>query len=142
MGITDKPALMGGVCYSTSVQFSSVAVSCLTLCNPMDCSTPGLHVHYQLPEFFKLMSIEVVMPSNRFILYQPLLLLHSIFPNIRVFSNESALHISIGVYLQHSSFQESSSTPQFKSINSSMLSLLYSPTLTCIHDYWKNHSFD
>ena len=74
-------------------QFSSVAQSCLTLCNPMDCSTPGLPIHHQLPELAQLMSIESVMPSNHLILCCPLLLLPSIFPNIRVFSSESALHI-------------------------------------------------
>ena len=74
-----------------SVQFSSVAQSCPTHCDPMDRSTPGLPVHHMsLP---KPMSIESVMPSNRLILCRPLLLLPSIFPNIRVFSNESALHI-------------------------------------------------
>ena len=59
----------------------------------MDCSTPGLPVHHQLPELPKLMSIELVMPSNHLILCCPLLLLPSIFPSIRVFSNESALRI-------------------------------------------------
>ena len=72
--------------------FSSVTQSCLTLCNPMDCSTPGLPVHHQLPEL-KLMSIESVMPSNQLILCCPLLFLPSIFPSIRVFSNKSALRI-------------------------------------------------
>ena len=74
-------------------QFSSVAQSCPTLCDPMDCSTPGLPVHHQLPEFTKLMSIESVMPSNHLILCRPLLLLPSVFPTIRVFSNESVLCI-------------------------------------------------
>ena len=73
-------------------QFSSVSQSCPTLCDPMDCSTPGLPVHHQLPEFNQLMSIESVMPSNHLILCRPLLLLPSIFPSIRVISNESALH--------------------------------------------------
>ena len=59
----------------------------------MNCSTPGLPVHHQLLEFTQLMSIESVMPSNHLILYRPLLLLPSVFPNIRVFSNESALRI-------------------------------------------------
>ena len=72
----------------SSVQFSSVAQSCLTLCDPMNCSTPGLLVHHQLPE-----SIESVMPSNHLILCCLLLCLPSIFPSIRVFSNESALRI-------------------------------------------------
>ena len=59
----------------------------------MDCTTPGLPVHHQLPSLLKLMSIESVMPSNHLILCRPLLLLPSLFPSIRVFSNESALRI-------------------------------------------------
>ena len=76
-----------------TVQFSSVTQSCLTLSDPMDCSTPGLPVHHQLPELAQLLSIESVMPSNHLILCCPLLLLPSIFPSIRVFSNESVLCI-------------------------------------------------
>ena len=116
----------------------------------------------------KLMSIETVMPPNQLILCCPLLLLPSIFPSIRVFSNETILPIrwpnywsfsfSISPSSEYSGLisfdwlvwfpcsprnsQGSSLTPQFKSINSSALSFLYSPTLTSIHDYWKNHSFD
>ena len=78
----------------------SVVQSCPTLCNPMDCSTPGLPVHHQLPSLLKLMSIESVMPSNPLILCRPLLLLPSIFPTIRVFANESGLAFggqSIGI---------------------------------------------
>ena len=74
-------------------QFSSVAQQCPTLCNPMDCSMPGLPVHHQLPELPKPMSIESVMPSNHLILHRPLLLLPPILPSIRVFSNQSALRI-------------------------------------------------
>ena len=116
----------------------------------------------------KLTSIESVMPSNHFILCCPLLLLPSIFPSIRVFSNESAHPIRWPKFwsfsfnispsneypglissrmdwldllaVQYS--QESSPTLQFKSINSSVFSFLYSPTLTSIHDHWKNHSLD
>ena len=114
------------------------------------------------------MFIELVMPSNHLTLCHPLLL-PSIFPSIRVFSNELVLHIRWPKYWSFSfnispsneysgpvsfrmdwlnllavqgTLQESSPTPQFKSINSSALSFLYSPTLTSIHDYWKNHSFD
>ena len=117
----------------------------------------------------KLMSIESVMASIHLILGHPLLLLPSIFPSIRVFSNESVLCIRWPKYGSFSfsispsnkysgliSFridwldllaeqgdpQESSPTPQFKSINSSVLSFLYGPALTSTHDYWKNHSFD
>ena len=72
----------------------SVPQSCLTLCDPMDCSTPGFPVHCQLPELIhQLMSIESVMPSNHLIFCCPLLFLPSIFPSIRVFSSESALCI-------------------------------------------------
>ena len=76
-----------------SVQFSSVAQSCPALCNPMNCSTPGLPVHHQLPEFTQTHSNESVMPSSHLILCHPLLLLPPISPNIRVFSNESTLRI-------------------------------------------------
>ena len=109
------------------------------------------------------MSIESVMPSNHLILCCPLLLLPSIFPSIRVFSSKSALHISLvkllGIQLQNQFFQwkvrvdflsdwlvwspcslrdtqDSSPAPKFESINSSVLSLLYGPTLTSIDDYW------
>ena len=77
----------------SSVQFSSVAQSCPTLCDPMDCSMPGLPVHHQFLELVKLMSIESVMTSNHLILCHPLLLLPPILPRMRVFSNESVLHI-------------------------------------------------
>ena len=73
-------------------KFSSVSQPCLTLCNPLDCSTPGFPVHHQHLEL-KLISIESVSPSNHLILCHPLLLLTSIFSSIRVFSIESALHI-------------------------------------------------
>ena len=114
------------------------------------------------------MSIELVMPSNHLILCCPLLLLPSIFPSIRVFSSESALRIRWPKYWSFSfnispsnehpglisirmdwldllavqGTLKSSPTPQFKSINSSALSFLYSPTLTSIHDHWKNYSLD
>ena len=76
-----------------SIQFSSVAQSCLTLCNPMDCSTLGSLSIANSHSSLKLMSIELVMPSNHLILCHPFLLLSSIFPSIKVFSNESVLHI-------------------------------------------------
>ena len=114
----------------------------------------------------KFMSIKLVMPPSNLILCHPLLVLPSIFPNIRVFSNESALRIRRPKYWRFSisrsneysgliSFTidkfdilavqgtlKSSPTLQFKSIDSSALSFLYGPTLTSMHDYWKNHSFD
>ena len=121
---------------------SLVAQSCPTLGNPMDCSTPGLAVHHQLLEWLKLMSIESVMPSTHLILCWPLLLPPSIIPSIRVFSNDSVLHIRWSKYWSFSfnispsneylrliffridwfdllAVQEPSPTPQFKSINSS-----------------------
>ena len=71
----------------------SIAQSFPTLCKPMDCSTPGFPVHHQLPELTQTRSMELVMPSNHLILCRPLLLLPSVFPSIRVFYNESVLHI-------------------------------------------------
>ena len=73
----------------------SLAQLCLTLCDPMDCSTPGFPVFHHLLEFVQthIHLIESVMLFNRLILCHPLLLLPSIFPSIRVFSNESALSI-------------------------------------------------
>ena len=71
----------------------SVTNSCLTLCDPMDCSTPGFPVLYHLPELAHTMPIKSLMPSNHLIICCPLLLLPSIFPSIRVFSSESALNI-------------------------------------------------
>ena len=73
-------------------QFSSVAQSCPTLCNPMDCSTQASLPITNSQSLLKLTSVESVMPSNHLILCRPLLLLPSIFPSIRVFSNESVLH--------------------------------------------------
>ena len=137
------------------------SLSCVQL-----SATPWTAAHLSITNFGslpKLMSIESVMPSNHFILCRPLLLPPSIFPSIRVFSNESVLHIRWSKYWSFSfkispsneysemiSFRidwldllavqgtvESSPTPQFKSINSLALSFLYGPTLTSIHDYWK-----
>ena len=71
-------------------QFSSVTQSCLTLCDPMNRSMPGLPVHHQLPEFTQTQSIESVMPSSHLILCRPLLL-PPIPPSIKVFSSESTL---------------------------------------------------
>ena len=119
--------------------------------------------------FFRLKSIESMMPSNHLILCHPLLLLPSIFPSSKSFSNESALcirwpkywsfSVSVSPFNEYSvliSFrvdwfdllavqgasQESSPIPQFDSINSLVLSLLYAPIIISIYDYWKNCSFD
>ena len=152
------------------IQFSSVeSLSCVWL-----FATPWPAAHQASLSFttsrslLKLMSIESVMPSNHLILCRPLLLPPSIFPSIRVLSNESVLHIRWPKYWSFSfsispsdeysgliSFRvdwldllevqgthESSPTSQFKSTNSSALSFLYSPNVRSIYDYWKNHSFD
>ena len=84
--------------YFLSSSVSSVTQSCSTLCDPMDCSMPGFPVHHQLSKLVQLMPIESVMPSNHLILCHPLLLLPSIFPSIRVFSNESVLCIRWSKY--------------------------------------------
>ena len=77
---------------NASVQFSSVAQSCLTLCDPMDCSMTGLPVNHQLPEFIQTHDIKLVTPSSHLIRCRPLLL-SPIPPSIRVFPNESTLHM-------------------------------------------------
>ena len=74
-------------------QFSSVTQSCPNLCSPIDCSMPGVLSITNSRSLLQLMSIKEVMPSNHFILCRPLLLLPSIFPRIRVFSNELVLLI-------------------------------------------------
>ena len=129
---------------------------------------PGFRVHPNSRSLLKLMFIESVMPSNHLIFCRPLLPPPSIFPSIRIFSNESVLCIrwpkdwsfsfSINPSNEYSGLipfrmdwfdliavqetLESSPTPQFEGINSSMLNFCHSPTLTSIHDYLKNHSFD
>ena len=149
--------------------FSSVQFSCSVVSDSATLWTAARQASLSIANYWsllKLMSIESVMPSNHLILCLPLLLLPSIVPSIRVFSNESALCSggqSIGVSASTSVLpmntqdwsplgwtggfpcsprdsQESSPTPQFKSINSLVLSFLYSPTLTSKHDHWKNHS--
>ena len=143
------------------------SLSHVQLCNPIDCSMPGLPITNS-QSLLKLMSIESVMPSNHLILCCPFLLPPSIVSSIRVFTNESVLCITWPKYwsfrfninpsneypglisfridwLDLIAVQEtlkSPPTPQFKSINSSALSFPYSPTSTSIHDHWKNDSFD
>ena len=90
------------------VQFSSVAQSCPTLCDPMNHSTAGLPVHHRLPESTQTHVIELVMPYNHLILYRPLLLLPSIFPSISLFKwVSSSYQVAQGLefQLQHRSFQ-------------------------------------
>ena len=149
-----------------SLQFSSVQLlSCVLLFETT--WTAARQASLSITNYWsllKLMSIESVMPSNHLIFCHSRLLPPSIFPSIRVFTNESALHIrwpkywsfsfNISPSNEHSgltSFRidcldilEVQGTPtlQFKSINSLELSFLYSPALTSIHDYWKNHSLE
>ena len=79
--------------YFVVVVCCSVTKLCLTLCNPMDCSTPGFHVLHSLLEFTQTHVHESVMPSNHLILCRLLLPVPSVFPSIRVFNNELTLHI-------------------------------------------------
>ena len=147
-----------------SVEFSLVAQLCPTFCDPINCSTPGLPIHHQLPELAQIhvhWVSDAIQPSHPLSSPCPA----SIFPSIKVFSNESALHMRWPKYWSFSfnispskehlrliSFrmdwlvgspcsprdsQESFPTSQFKSIYSSVLSFLYSPTLTSKHDSWK-----
>ena len=160
-----------GICMlnSHSVQFSSVAQLYLTLFDPMNCSMPGFPVHHQLPESTQTQVHRVgdaIQPSH------PLSTLSTPAPNPSqhqglfqwVNSSHEVAKI-LEFQLQHQSFQwtprtdllqdglvgspcrprdsqESSPTPQFKSINSLVLSFLYSPMLTSIDDHWKNDSLD
>ena len=150
-------------------QFSSITQLSPTLCDPMDCSMPGLPVHHQLLEFTQTHVHwvgDAIQPSH------PLSSPSPPAPNPSqhqsLFQWVSSSHQVAKVpefQLQHQSFQwtprtdllldelvgspccprdsqESSLAPQFKSISSSVLSLLHSPTLTYIHDHWKNHSLD
>ena len=148
----------------SSVQFSSVAQSCPTLCDPMNRSMPGLPVHHQFPEFTQTQSIESVMPSSHLIFCRPLLLLPTIPPSIRVFSSESTLCVRWPKYWSFGfNISPSKEYPGLVSFrmdwldllvvqgtlksllqhhNSSALSFLHSPTLTFTHDHWKNHSVD
>ena len=151
-----------------SHQFSSVTQSCLTLCDPMDCSTPGLPVHHQLPEFTQTdvhWVGDAIQPY--FILCRPLFLQPSIFPNIRGFSNESvcwwpkywSFSFSISLSNEYSGLisfrmdwldlfavhrtlksllQPHSSRASIHQHSAFFIVQLY----TSIHDYWKNHSLD
>ena len=144
----------------------SVAQTCPTLCDLMDFCMPGFPVLHHILELAQTHVHWVSDASNHLVLCCPLLLLPSIFPIVRVFSNELTLHLrwpkywsfnfSISPSNEYSGLisfridwspcsprdsQESSPIPQFKSMNFSVFSLLC-PTLTSIHDYWKNHTFD
>ena len=150
-------------------QIRSVAQSCPTLCDPMNRSMPGLTVHHQLLEFTQTHVHRVndaIQPSHPLSSPSPPAPNPSQHQSLfqRVNSSHEVAKI-LEFQLQHHSFQrnpradllqnglvgspysprdsrESSPTPQFKSINSSVLNFLHSKTLTSIHDHWKNHSFD
>ena len=158
---------MGGARFTCSV--SSVAQSCPTLCNPMDCSTPGLTVHRQLPEFTQTHVYcvgDAIQPSHPRSSPSPPAFNLS---HHQVFSNESVLCIRWPKYWSFSfSISPSKAYSGFisfriewfdllavqgilrsllqhhssKNINSLVLNLFYGPTRTSVHDYWKNHSFD
>ena len=145
-------------------QFSSVTQSCPALCDPMGCSMPGFPIHHQLLEPTQTMSIVSVMPSNHLILCRPLLLLPSIFPSVRVLpvnqfftsggqsikvsalasspSNEYSGLISFGIDWLDVLAVQGTLKSLLQHHSSKMFSFLYGPTLTSIHDYWKNHSLD
>ena len=153
----------------TSVQFSSVTQSCPILCDPIDCSTPGLPVHQQLLEFTQTHGhwvSDAIQPSHP--LSSPSPPTFNLSQHQGLFKWVSSLHQMAKVLefqLQHQSFQsifrtdflydglvgspcsprdsqESSPTSQFKSISSSAFGLFYSPTLISICDHWKNRSLD
>ena len=146
--------------HNYSVQFSCVQLLATPWIAARQASLSITNSQHSL----NLMSIELVMPSSHLILCHSLILLPPIPPSIRVFSNESTLRMRwpkdwsfsfsiiptadllqnglVGSPCSPRDSQESSPTPQFKSINSSVLSLLHRPTLTSIHDHWKNHSLD
>ena len=152
-----------------SDQIRSVTQLCLTLCDPMNRSTPGLPGHHQLPEFTQTHVhgvSDAIQPSHPLSSPSPLAPNPSQHQSLYQWVNSShEVAKVLELQLQHHSLQrnprahllqngllgspcsprdsqESSPTPQFTSINSSALSLLQSPTLTSIHDHRKNHSLD
>src|SRR5574342_714726 len=152
-----------------SDQIRSVAQLCPTLCDPMNRSTPGLPVHHQLPEFIQTHVHRVTdaiqpphplsspsplapNPSQHQSLFQRVNSSHEVAKVLEFQLQHHSLQRNPGADLLQNGLvgspcsprdsQESSPTPQFKSINSSMLSLLHSPTLTSLHDHRKNHSLD
>ena len=154
--------------FTNSVQFSSVAQSYLTLCDPTDCNTSGLPVHHQLLQFTQThvhWVCDAIQPSHPPLFPSPPALnlsQHQSFTMSQLFSwggqstgvsalasflpkkSQVDLHQNglVGSPCTPRDSQESSPTPQFKSISSSVLSFLHSPTLTSIRDHRKNHSLD
>ena len=149
-------------------QLSSVAQSCPTLCTPMDCSMPGFPVLHHLPKIAQThvhWVSDAIQPSHPIL--SPSNPAFNLSQHRGLFQWVGSSHQvakALELQLQHQSFQwifrigllwidwfgllavqgtqQSSPTPQFKSINSSALGFLYSPTLTSIHDYWKNHNLN
>ena len=107
-----------------SVQFSSVTQSCLTLCNPMNRSTPGLPVHHQLPEFIQTHVHRVSEPSSHLILCRPLPLMPPIRASISVFSNESTLRMR---------------WPKYWSFSFSIIPSIEIPGLISFRMHWLDH---
>ena len=151
------------------VQFNSVTQSCPTLCNPMICNMPGLPIHHHFPEFIQAnvhWVSDAIQPSHH--LSSPSPPAFNLSQHQGLFQWLSSSHQVAKVLefqLQYQSFQwlfridflqdwlvgspcsprdsqEFSPTPQSKTISSSVLSFLYSPTLTSLHDHWKNYSLD
>ena len=165
---TPSHSVMPFGCVLSSVQISSVAQLCPALWDSIDCSTPGYPIHHQLLELSQTQAHRI--GDHRIILSSAVSFASSLqffpasgsfpvsqfFPSgdqsIGVSASESVLPMNIQCWFPLAltglapcsprDSQKSSPTPQFKSINSSALSFLYGPTLTSIHDYWKNHSFD
>ena len=150
-------------------QFSSVTQSCPTLCDPMDCSTPGFLVHHQLLKFTQAhvhWVKDAIQPSHPLLSPSPPAFNLAQHQGLFKWVNSSHQVAKVlELQLQHQSFQcifrvdflygwlvrspcyprdskESSPTLQLKNINSLALSFLYGPILTSVHDYWENHSFD
>ena len=153
---------------SLNIQFSSVTQSCLpTLCDPVNRSTPGLPVHHHLPEFIQTHvhwvgdaiqpslsspSPPAPNPSQHQSLFQWVNSSHELAKILEFQLWHQSFQWTpradplqnglVGSPCSPRDSQESFPTPHFKSINSSVLSLLHSPTLTSIHDHRKNHSLD
>ena len=159
---------MAAVTICSDFQFSSVAQACPTLCDPMNCSTPGFPVHHQLPEFTQTHVHWVgndIQPSHPLSSPSPPApnpSQYQSFPMSQLFAwggqsigvsasasvfpkntqDWSPLEWLVGSPCSPRDSQESSPTPQFRSINSSVLSFLHSPNFTSMHDHWKNHNLD
>ena len=145
---------------SLSLQFNSLTQSCLIICNPMDCSMPVFSVHHQLLDLAQTHVHwvgDAIQPScplpspSPSALFQWVSSSHQVAKVLELQLQPSVLSMNIqdsfplgltGLILQSMGFSRVFPTPRFESISFSVLSLLYGPVLTSIHDCWKNHSFD